>query len=71
MTQGHKHRMVKVKPGGLIHVVLTRPLVHSRDLPRVDRSPYPHGPCEDHPGCYYLSALSVLHRWTGLTLVTP
>lgn len=25
----------------------------------------------DPPGHWYLSALSVLHRWTGLTLVIP
>lgn len=71
MTTGHQHRRVKVRRDGLVHRTLTRPLWHCMDVPRVDRSPYPYGPCDEHRACWYLSALSVLHRWTGLTLELP
>lgn len=44
----------------------------------VDASPYPYGYCPVHvhaPNsrlrCFVLTPLSILHRWTGLTLVTP
>lgn len=83
MTEGHTHRTVTVTKGGLAYRLLTKPLWHTRTtdhdasrakLDRIDRSPYPYGPCPnpDHSTtsvhCWYLSALSVLHRWTGLTL---
>jgi hypothetical protein len=68
MTEGHKHREVRATRGSLPVRLLTRPLWHSRNLPRVDASPYPYGPCPGVTGCYYLSALSILHRWTGLAL---
>lgn len=83
MTEGHTHHTVTVRKGGLLYRALTRPLLHtrttdhdetSRKLDRIDRSPYPYGPCPnpDHSTasvhCWYLSALSILHRWTGLTL---
>lgn len=64
--------MVRVKRGGLLTRALRYPLVHRRDLAAVDRSPYPYGPCALSPEparCWTLSALSVLHRWTGLTLL--
>lgn len=72
MTPGHKHREVRVRRDGLRHGFLTRPRWHSTDGVKVDRSPYPYGPCTDpiheERECWYLSILSVLHRWTGLTL---
>ena len=77
MTTGHKHRIVTVRSGRvgrLVRRALSTPLVHRTDLEQVDASPYPYGPCanEYHNNrgrdCYYLSLLSVLHRWTGLTL---
>jgi hypothetical protein len=86
MTEGHKHRELRVRKGGLIQRALTRPLYHTRTtdydasrakFDRIDRSPYPYGPCQnpDHSTasvhCWYLSALSILHRWTGLTLRFP
>lgn len=48
--------------------LMRKPLVHSTNLTRVDRSPYPYGPCATHSDCWTLSTLSILHRWTGLTL---
>lgn len=52
--------------------LLRKPVFHSRDLPRVDASPYPYCPCpltdKNNPTCWTMSTLSVLHRWTGLTL---
>ena len=68
MTTGHKHRHLKVKKGGLIFRVLRKPLWYTRDVDRVDASPYPYGLSESRG--YYLSLLGVLHRWTGLTLDT-
>lgn len=41
---------------------------------RIDASPYPYGPCTGrghdtaHVECWYLSALSILHRWTGFSV---
>lgn len=84
MTDGHKHRIVRINPstrtGGALYAFLRKPRFHTTDLARVDASPYPYGPCREHPlnwkdapveapECYTLSVLSVLHRWTGLTLV--
>ena len=76
MTDGHKHRMITVSRNGLIRRVLTRPLLHTLGHnEQVETSPYPYGPCPkregpcySHHDCWYLSALSILHRWTGLTL---
>lgn len=74
MTNGHKHREVKVRYPFRWYVrLLQKPLVVSRNLPMVDKSPYPWGPmpADEHvelPPAYYLSTLSILHRWTGLTL---
>lgn len=74
MTEGHKHRQVTVKRGGLIDGLLRRPVWWSSNIEKVDRSPYPYGPDPAWEGPpmdaprFYLSALSVLHRWTGLTL---
>lgn len=79
MTSGHKHREVRVfddaHPLVLRAVkVLQTPLYHSSDRDKVDASPYPYGPCEPAKGldsvCWYLSPLSFLHRWTGLTIRT-
>jgi hypothetical protein len=77
MTEGHTHRTVTVTKGGLLYRLLTRPLWTTTNLRRVDPSPYPYGvlperpstrPMPPQPTRYYLSALSILHRWTGLTL---
>lgn len=70
MTDGHKHRHIKVRRYGLMHVWLTTPRSHETDIDYVDASPYPYGKCPEHANCWYLSILSVLHKWTGLTLVT-
>lgn len=79
MTDGHKHREVRINPnthvGGAVRAFLCKPRYHTTDVPKVDASPYPYGMCRDHWSdngvitCYYLSILSVLHRWTGLTLL--
>lgn len=74
MTTGHKHRHLKVKKNGRLHRVLTKPLLMSTDLKHVEASAYPYGPVFPQMGMqcpvWYLSALSILHRWTGLTLET-
>lgn len=73
MTEGHKHRTVGV-PARLVPL-LRWPMYHTTDMAKVDASPYPYGPCEPSKGldstCWYLSPLSFLHRWTGLTIRTP
>jgi hypothetical protein len=73
MTEGHRHRTVRVRHGGRLRRFLTKPRWHTTDIRRVDLSPYPYGMCTQHhsltwPECWYLSILSILHRWTGLTL---
>jgi hypothetical protein len=85
MTEGHRHRLVNVPSWDTWYVrALRYPLFHCRDQNRVERSPYPYGPCRKravdkggegsaclgHCDCWTLSVLSVLHRWTGLTLAT-
>jgi hypothetical protein len=71
MTPGHSHRQVRVSRNGLVHRLLTAPLYCTGNLRKVDRSPYPYGPCVEHTGHWYLSTLSVLHRWSGLALWLP
>lgn len=79
MTDGHKHRIVTVTSWDRWYVrALRAPLWHCSDLPRVDASPYPYGPCPKREGacsghreCWTLSTLGILHRWTGLTLYLP
>lgn len=80
MTQGHKHHIVRAPR--LIRRALTAPLWRTENLARVDASPYPYGvilngeripdgklpKIPDPAEVYYLSALSILHRWTGLCL---
>lgn len=68
MTEGHRHRFVKVKKEGLLARVLSTPIYYSTDYDRVDRSPYPWGLPSPESRRYYLSPLSIAHRWTGLTL---
>lgn len=76
MTEGHKHRIVTVPSWGVWYVRALRwPFFHTRDQNRAERSPYPYGPCPKREGpctghvdCWTMSTLSVLHRWTGLTL---
>lgn len=73
MTEGHKHRTVQIYEGTLAYRFLRWPMYHCSDREKVDESPYPYGPCDPKAGrdsvCWYLSPLSFLHRWTGLTLV--
>lgn len=87
MTEGHKHREVKVRSFDTRLVrLLRRPVLHvlvifpsgnenHEAMERVDASPYPYGPCPrtdpKHPTCWVLTPLGILHRWTGLTLRTP
>lgn len=72
MTDGHKHHVVPIRTrtrlGKAVLRLLRKPRWHTTNLRRVDASPYPYGPCDLHRGCWYISVMSVLHRWTGLTL---
>lgn len=84
MTDGHKHRHIVVPSWDRWYVrLLRKPLIHHKTLThnqykRIDESPYPYGPCAKHGNrrtdplatCWCLSPLGILHRWTGLTLVT-
>lgn len=73
MTTGHRHRTVKIRNQGLLRFLRTS-LYQTTDRAKVDRSPYPYGVMVDLSAdnplgeIYYLSVLSVLHRWTGLTI---
>lgn len=82
MTDGHYHRKVRVPSMEEWYVRLLRtPIIHrlttgaDATWARIDRSPYPYGPCPPSAGmnasCWTLSLLGILHRWTGLTLETP
>lgn len=84
MTPGHRHRTLKVNPDGMALRILTRPLITlgREHLERVEASPYPYGVLiegqrlrgnrlshlPDPREVYVLTALGILHRWTGLTL---
>lgn len=72
MTAGHKHRQITVENSRL-RKFLTEPRWWTEDVDRVDRSPYPYGVVPSPYGAdwdlYYLSILSVLHRWAGLTII--
>lgn len=71
MTDGHKHWTIKVKQDSRIVRFMRKPRLLTDNVRRVDRSPYPYGilvPPRDRHTWYYLSILSVLHRWTGLEL---
>lgn len=77
-TKWHKHRHFKVQPNGLVCRVLRRPLLHTENLPWVDRSRLVFGPCHKHRvakgeprPCWTLSLLGILHQLTGLTLYWP
>lgn len=80
-TPRHKHRMVRIpenKFGLAVIRLLRKQIYRTTDLVKVEASPYPYGvvlnfKAEVAPGelaqeVYYMSLLSVLHRWTGLTL---
>ena len=78
----HRHWHVLVESRDTRWVRLLRaPLLHVRNLDRVEASPYPYGPCPKRPenggvcpghrDCWTLSTLAILHRWTGLTLYFP
>lgn len=74
MTDGHKHRIVRTKRNSPLARLLLKPIYHTHDLRRVSQSPYPYAPCPDKwhiSACWYLSGLSILHRWFGLTLEVP
>lgn len=71
-TRFHRHWNLKVKKNGLLYYLLRKPVHWSGDLKKVETSPYPYGPLivnGKETGWWYMSTLSVLHRWTGLTLV--
>lgn len=76
MTEGHKHRHIHVPFPFPFYVRSLRwGILHTRNLERVEKSPYPYGPCSKREGpcaghreCWTLSALGILHRWTGLTI---
>lgn len=78
MTTGHEHRIAHVESFDAWYVQLLRiPLLHfdvrdPKQLAKVEMSPYPYGPCPmgnvEKPTCWVLTPLSILHRWTGLTL---
>lgn len=73
MTEGHKHRMLKVKEGGLVERLLTGPVLRrSTDRGLVDRSGMVwHCEPEDlETGPYLLRPLGLLHGLSGLTLDT-
>jgi hypothetical protein len=73
MTDGHKHREIKVKRIRVVHG-LRRPIpfTHTFNVDRVDRSKYPYSTCPRwvlfSEECFYLTWLGFLHRWTGLAL---
>ena len=69
MTTGHKHHTVAVKEKSLTLKLLRIPLRHRTNPMDVDESRYPYGPCKTHADCWTLSALGILHRWTGLTFI--
>lgn len=71
MTYGHKHREVGL-PQWVIYL-LRKPVYYQHDIDRVDASPYPYGEKTRYVGgvrrpVWYLSTLSILHRWTGLAV---
>lgn len=68
MTEGHTHWVITVPQW--VSTLLRKSIWWSSNINQVDKSPYPYSPCLDHEDCqqWYLSTLSILHRWTGLTL---
>lgn len=83
MTDGHKHRHVRIKSFNTrLARWLRKPVRHETNITKVDVSPYPYRPCDysqgcpnrllhPRPDCWVLTRLSIFHRWTGLTLETP
>lgn len=70
-TRLHRHWHVPVRYDSLVYRVLRKPLIHSMNLPRVDKSVFVFGPCKVHGDagdCYTLSLLGILHGLTGLTI---
>lgn len=72
MTAGHKHRVLTVR-SLWVYRAFRIPIWKTTDVARVDRSPYPYGAIpvvtdDSIEFVYYLSILSVLHRWTGLAV---
>jgi hypothetical protein len=73
VTARHKHREVKVKPGGLVIRLLRKPLLTTTRLDWVERSRMVFGvvPHADHEHEHYtLSLLGICHGLFGLTLYT-
>lgn len=75
MTEGHRHRHLHIETFDSWWVrLLRRPLLHRRtvsteQLDAVEASPYPYAPCiKRRNACWDLTALGILHRWTGLVL---
>lgn len=72
MTQGHQHWLLVVdsRRKAVLARALRKRVFRTWDEEGVDQSPYPYG-YDETDGSYYLSLLSILHRWTGLTLYWP
>lgn len=76
MTEGHKHRTIKVKPNGLIERVLRYQFYVTKDRAWIERSRLVFGPSRAHgeretdPGAEWwgLSLLGICHGLFGLTL---
>lgn len=69
MTPGHKHRNVKVRADGWILYLLRRPTLLVVGAERAGKSRLVYGPTK-RPDRWRLTPLGLLHRWTGLTLIT-
>ena len=67
MTEGHKHRTIRVRNNGLLRKALTRPTLAYTDTATAERSRFAWGPTRC-PDVWRLSPLGLLHGLTGLTL---
>lgn len=67
-TRWHRHWTWRPKSKRFASF-LRQPRYITTDIAQVMRSRYPYGRLsETTPQMYYLSLLSVLHRWTGVVL---
>lgn len=70
MTDGHRHRHLRLAPDSLLRRLLRGVTVHrSDDLPQVEASRFVYRPDPDANGRYVLSLLGWLHGLVGLTLI--
>lgn len=80
MTAGHRHRVLHLKPHGVLLYLLQTPLTRSADYERVRQSRFTWGPegAERYAGdgpvrvaqVWRLTPLGVLHGLIGLTVCT-